>query len=219
MCIRDSYNDNGTTWLQSQQKTKRNEPPLFEVFDSNTNSFSDNDYYGSTTFTGSKIFSYKQGTGTNDTELEFPLTYRSIVNSGDIVFNFNLLNDTFTYQTDTDLFTQSTKTGYLKKYTSLTNFNYVNGFSSIPTSTRQMVIREYNATSIKKNNFEIDVYEKAGDLNDLTVYVYVDNTLKIRLTDYEIDRINGFAFVRFYNDLNIDQVINIKTHSSAAKTT
>ena len=82
-----------------------------------------------------------------------------------------------------------------------------------------MVIREYNATSIKKNNFEIDVYEKAGDLNDLTVYVYVDNTLKIRLTDYEIDRINGFAFVRFYNDLNIDQVIKIKTHSSAAKTT
>ena len=96
---------------------------MFEVFDANANSFSDTTYYGSTTFIGSKIFSYKQGTGTNDSELGFPLSYRAITNSGDIVFNFNLLNDEFTYQTETEIFTQKIDAGYLKKYKSLTDFS------------------------------------------------------------------------------------------------
>ena len=212
-----SFHYNGTLWVQSQQKTITNQHPLFEVFDANTNSFSDTTYYGSTTFTGTKIFSYKQGIGTNDTELGFPLSYKSINNSGDIVFNFNLLNDTFTYQTDTDLFTQAISTGYLKKYKSLTEFDYVNGFSSVATSTRQMVLKQYTSTDIKNNNFEIDAYKKAGDLNDLIVHVYLDNKLKIINQDYEIDRANGFAHVRFYNDLKSGQVIKIKTHSSSAK--
>ena len=214
-----SFHYNGTTWKQSQQKTKINQHPLFEIFDANSNSFSDTTYYGSTTFTGSKIFSYKQGTGTNDTELGFPLSYKSITNSGDIVFNFNLLNDEFTYQTETEIFNQKIDTGYLKKYKSLTSFDYVNGFSSIPTSSRQMVIRQYNATDILLNRFEIDVYKKAGDLNDLIVHVYVDNILKLNLTDYEIDRTNGFAKIRFYKDLTVGQVVKIKTHSPSAEKT
>ena len=44
------------------------------------------------TFKGNKVFSYKVGTGTNDTELGFP-SYRTIENSGDITFDFNLLAD------------------------------------------------------------------------------------------------------------------------------
>ena len=213
-----SFHYNGTIWAQSQQKTTNNQHPMFEVFDSNSNSFSDTTYYGSTTFTGSKVFSYKQGAGTNDTELGFPLSYKSITNSGDIVFNFNLLNDQFTYQTEDDLFTQKIDTGYLKKYKSLTSFNYVNGFSSLPTKTRQMVIEQYDATATTLNNFQITAYEKAGNLNDLVVNVYVDNKLKVNLQDYEIDRTNGFATVRFIKDLTVDQVIKIKTHSLAKKT-
>lgn len=213
-----SFHYNGTQWLQSQQKTANNQHPMFEVFDSNTNSFSDTTYYGSTTFPGSKVFSYKQGTGTNDPELGFPLSYRAITNSGDIVFNFNLLNDEFTYQTETDLLTQKIDTGYLKKYKSLTSFDYVNGFSSLPTNSRQMIIRQHNAIETKVNNFEIDVYNKAGDLNDLIVHVYVDNKLKVNIQDYQIDRTNGFATIRFLKDLNPDQVVKIKTHSLANKT-
>jgi len=214
-----SFHYTESAWAQSQQKTKTNQHPLFEVFDANSNSFSDTSYYGSTTFAGSKVFSYKQGTGTNDTELGFPLSYRSITNSGDIVFNFNLLNDKFTYQTDTDIFSQKTDTGYLKKYKSLTSFNYVNGFSSIPTKSRQMVIRQYDVTKTLVNNFEVDVYKKPGNLNDLTVYVYVDNGLKLNLVDYEIDRTNGFAKVRFLKNLTAGQVVKIKTHSPSAKRT
>ena len=106
------------------------------------------------------------------------MSYRAITNSGDIVFNFNLLNDEFTYQTDTEIFTQNIDAGYLKKYKSLTEFDYVNGFSSIPTNTRQMVLKQYDVTETNNNNFDVSAYKNAGNLNDLTIYVYVDNNLK-----------------------------------------
>ena len=53
-------------------------------------SFSNTTTYPSTTFIGNKLFSYKQGTGTNDIELGFPLSYRALENTGDIEFDFNL---------------------------------------------------------------------------------------------------------------------------------
>ena len=204
-------------WVQAQQKTKTNQQPLFEVFDANKNSFSDETFYNSTTFPGTKIFSYKQGSGTPDAELGFPLSYRAINNSGDIVFNFCLLSDTFTYQDDTELYTQRIDTGYLKKYKNLTSFEYVNGFSKIPTSSKQLVINQYNVTDLKNNNFSIEAYRKSGDLNDLKVIVYVDNVLKLKSVDYEIDRINGVAIVRFYKNLLDGQFVKIKTDSNAEK--
>ena len=85
---------------------------MFEVCDVNGNNYSDETYYGSSTFKGTKLFSYAQGEGTVDTELGFALSYKSIENSGDIVFDFNLLNDTFTYQTEEDLYTQKIDSGY-----------------------------------------------------------------------------------------------------------
>ena len=41
--------------------------------------------------------SYKRGTGAHDSVLGFPLTYRALVNTGDIVFDSQSLTDTFTY--------------------------------------------------------------------------------------------------------------------------
>jgi len=76
-------------WVAAQEKTTRNQAPMFEVFDVTGNSFSDEAYYGSSTFKGSKLFSYAVGDGTRfDTELGFVLSYKSIENSGDIVFDF-----------------------------------------------------------------------------------------------------------------------------------
>ena len=209
------YYQNGV-WKIAQEKTQRNQAPLFDVFDLNGNSFSDTAYYASSTFKGSKLFSYKIGNGATDTELDFALSYRSLENSGDITFSFDLLNDTFEYQDETDLYVQDISTGYLKKFTSLTNFNYVNGFSSTPTKSVQKAIRQYVATDVQLNNFEIDVYNQAGNLNDLTVSIFVNNTFKLSQQEYEIDRINSKAFVRFYNDLSINDVVEIKTTSATA---
>jgi hypothetical protein len=212
-----SYHYHGGKWVSAQEKTARNQSPLFEVFDVTGNSFSDETYYGSTTFKGSKVFSYALGTGANDAELGFPLSYKSIENSGDIVFNFNLLNDTFTYQTETELFSQSTSSGYLKKFKSISNFSYVNGFSSIPTVSKQYVIREYAATDIQVNNFEVDTYNNSSSVADLKIVVFVNNKLKLINTDYIIDKTGLNAVVIFNNNLITNDVIKIKTDSKTVK--
>ena len=204
-------------WLLGQEKTQLNQQPLFDMCDSEGIDYTDSTAYESSSFIGNKIFSYKQGTGAPDSELGFPLTYKNIENSGDIVFDFNILADTFTYQTQAGVFTVSTSTGFVKKYTDLTTFTYENGWNEIPYNSKQYVIRQYVAESDLRNSFEIDVYNKAGDLNDLKVVVYLNNNLQVFLEDYEIDRINGKAFVRFYQDLSIGDRLVIKTDSVADK--
>ena len=212
-----SYHYHGNKWIAAQEKTTHNQTPLFEVFDTNKNSFSDSTYYSSTTFKGTKLFSYAVGEGTADTELGFALSYKSINNSGDIVFDFNLLNDTFTYQTETELFTQKISSGYLKKFKSLTNFSYVNGFSSTPTQSKQFIIREYAATDIQTNNFVVDVYNNSSSVDDLKLVVFVNNKLKLINTDYTIDKSSANAVVVFNNDLTVNDVIKIKTNSKTTK--
>ena len=212
-----SYHYHGAKWAAAQEKTTRNQSPLFAVCDVNGNSFSDKTYYESTTFKGTTLFSYAVGEGTLDTELGFPLTYKSINNSGDIVFDFNLLNDTFTYQTETELYTQPINSGYLKKYSSLTKFSYVNGFSSIPTISKQYVIAEYAATDIQVNNFEINVYNNSSSVADLKVVVFVNNKLQLINTDYTINKTGKNAVINFIKDLVLNDVIKIKTNSNTIK--
>ena len=76
---------------------------MFDLYDSSGYSFSNTTYYPSTTFEGSKLFSYRKGTGANDVELGFPLTYRALENTGDIVFDFNISSETYQYQSGTML--------------------------------------------------------------------------------------------------------------------
>ena len=212
-----SYHYHANEWIAAQEKATRNQPPKFEVFDNNTNSFSDETYYPSSSFNGTNLFSYSVGEGTIDTELGFALSYKSINNSGDIVFDFNLLNDTFEYQTETDLYTQKINSGYLKKYSSLTKFSYVNGFSSTPTESKQYVIQEYAATTIELKKFTINVYDKSSNVTDLKAVIYVNNKLKAIDTDYTLDKTADNAVVVFNKDLKDNDVVTVKTNSKTTK--
>ena len=58
----------GTAWRQGQDKIATNQQPLFDLYNDAGTSL--NTLSGST-FTGTKVFSYKVGTGTADTELGF----------------------------------------------------------------------------------------------------------------------------------------------------
>lgn len=212
-----SFHYHDTAWLPAQEKKTRNQPPLFDLTDFEGNNYSDKSIFNSTTFSGTKIFSYKEGLGSNDLELGFPLTYRNIENSGDIEFEFNLLTDKFTYQTETDIIEESTSTACLKKFSDRTNFVYVNGWSKNPVITKQKVIRQYVSTVIDNNNFQIDVYNKAAFLTDLRVNVFVNNKLKKQEVDYTLDKINEKVFVRFFEDLAENSNIVIKTYSATPK--
>jgi hypothetical protein len=209
------YHFNGTLWVLGQLKTKVNQSPLFDLFDATGVSYADATTYNTTTFKGNKIFSYKEGTGTVDTELGFPLTYRALTNVGDITFNFDLLTETSTYQSLSEIITVKSDSGFLRKYTSLNAFTYNNGWEKAKTECVQKVVRQYDiATPVSQ--VEIDVYDKAGDLNDLTCNVLVNNTHNF---DYTISRQNGLAFVVFEKELSVGDTVILRTSSDTKKNT
>lgn len=211
------YYYTGTTWKVGQIKTKVNQTPLFDLFDNNGVSFTDSILYPNSSFVGNKIFTYVEGTGTADTELGFPLTYSNVENIGDIVFDFNLLNQNYTYQSQNLSGTLNSETAFLKKYDAAGNFKIVNGWTKAPTDSFQKVNRQYVVTTKQKNNFAVDVYNKSGDLNDLTANVFVNNIKKIENTDWSFLRIDGVAYINFTNDLKVNDVVVIRTNSATIK--
>ena len=111
-----SYWFNGVNWVSAQDKTSTNQAPLFNVYNSNGVSFSDRSVYPSSTFEGSKLFSYAVGTGVADTVLGFPLRYLSLTNVGDIVFDNNLYTDTFVYVENNNGITENVSKGFVREY-------------------------------------------------------------------------------------------------------
>ena len=86
------YNESTSTWIYSQQHNKLNQPPLFDLYDSNGNSYS-NTLYHNSDFVGSKIFGYDVGTGTPDKVLGFPLNYQNSIGVGSYLFRNHFMTD------------------------------------------------------------------------------------------------------------------------------
>jgi hypothetical protein len=207
----------GTVWKAGQDKTAVNQTPLFELYDGSGYSFSNSTYYPSSTFIGNKVFSYKLGSGiVKDSELGFSVSYRALENTGDILFNFDLLNSTYTYQQDNAVKTANTDTGLLRVYTAINTFTYTSGWTKAKTESVQPVCRQY-VVDFQDNDFAVDVYDKSGDINDLSVTVYVNNVRKHSGTHYVINRINGTAFITFVKKLVINDIVVLKTKSATKK--
>jgi len=86
---------NGNTWIVSPQaKTKLQQSPLFDLYDSNGVSLRG---YTHSTFSGCKLFSYQTGSGSADEIIETPLSYGLIGNLNDVVFSVDYHVDTFAY--------------------------------------------------------------------------------------------------------------------------
>ena len=209
---------NGTLWKLAQQKLNLNQPPLFDIFNESAISYSDSNEFESTTFKGTELFSYKIGLGVNDSELGFPLTYRSIENVGDIVFEYDLSFDTLTYaKTGETPITASVNRGYLRKYTSRTEFEVLNGWTKATDYSTQSVIRQY-VNDNTRTFFTVDVYERSGLLDDLWLRVFVNNSLKFKDVDYTTSMDANENLTIKFNNLSLDDNIVIKTRSAAEKT-
>ena len=91
----------GYNWNQTQTKTGSNQAPLYNLYDNNKTILNDAGVYPSSNFVGSKIFGYKVGSGINDTELGFPLSFSAGVDKSDIQFSNYLSEDTHTYSSGT----------------------------------------------------------------------------------------------------------------------
>jgi len=129
---------NGVEWTEAQQKTSIQQAPLFNVYDLDGVSFGNRAKYPSSTFIGSKLFSYAVGDTTIlDPILQFPLQYLNINNVGDIVFENNLYKDTFLYVEDNVSITVPISTGVAREYADRTTFVKLIGWQTAVASSQQ----------------------------------------------------------------------------------
>ena len=204
-------------WKLTQEKNKTNQPPLFDIFDSDGNSYADIETYEASTFSGNKLFSYKVGLGAVDSDLGFALSYRSIDNVGDIVFTYDILQDSMTYTNGNDVLTKNTDIGFLRKYNGLTTYTTLTGWEKVNENSEQVVIRQYIYDNTS-SGFIIDVYEQSAILDDLWLRVFVNQKLQFLNVDYTISTdVNNNSVVNFVNPLTLNDAVTIKTKSKTLK--
>jgi hypothetical protein len=203
-------------WQLSQQKTDINQPPLFDVFDSQGVSYGDLSKYEGTTFRGTKIFSYAPGSIV-DKDLGFGISYRNIGNIGDIVFDFNLLKDTFIFKQIADVKTSSLDQGFLKKTDVANGVYYVNGWETAHKFSDQYVVSQFDGTE-RTNFFPVDVYDNATEIaDDIDVKVYVNGRKLDSITEFDVSVRSNRVFVELVKDIEQKDSVVIRTKSDAKK--
>ena len=128
----------GIEWVEAQQKTGVQQAPLFNVYDAENVSFGNRTKYPSSTFVGSKLFSYAVGDTTIlDPILKFPLQYLNINNVGDIVFENNLYKDTFLYVEDNVSTTLPISSGTAREYATRLTYTKLLGWQTAASTSQQ----------------------------------------------------------------------------------
>jgi hypothetical protein len=205
---------NGTIWIKGQQRTRVNQAPLFDLFDSGGHSYSNLAYYNSN-FHGNKLFGYTVGSGPVDPVLGFPLQYTSenISTVGTYLFTNYLNADSMTLDgTTTVIPTAST---YIRVNTATPS--YVNAWTigakySIPVEQFQVI------TSIQ-SSIEVTVFDNPKTITDLKISVFVNNTKQVLGTDYILTDNNKKLYVTFNSALDgttIPVRVLFKCYSSAS---
>lgn len=213
----DFYFD-GLDWIEGQQKTTINQPPLFDVFDDNDVSFGDKVIYNGSSFTGSKLFSYGIGSGINDSILGFPIKYSSIDNVGDINFNVNINSDEFTYVKDFNPVTQQVNTGYVYNYTTPFTYNRNIGWQTAVSPSAQYQLFSFDFDPIVNVGvFTCDIAANL-DTNWPTVQVYNNNVL-LDTTAYTVTVTDNTTQIILNNAPSITTVIQIEILSTQVSKT
>ena len=132
------------TWQSAQTKSTVNQSPLFDIVDKNGVSFSDVEFYPSTNFVGTKLFSYTEGSQF-DPELKLNVKFATLGSLGDILFTQYYNTDSFSYVDNGSIVTKPVSTGFMQRAGTLQN-----GWVTSVTESVQYQVIELSA--IKGNN-------------------------------------------------------------------
>ena len=203
------WSETEQSWKKTQQKIGINVEPLFDVFKDGV-SLSDTTVYPSSSFVGSKLFSYKQGSGSSDTELNFPLSYRSIGNIGDIQFTNNFDQDKFTYSVNNISVELAVNIGNPNIKIEGLTYRPRNPWSKVEDSSKQYVVESFVATLNRANDFIIPALFKSSR-NEHNVFVWINGVMT---QDYQlfVDSTNKTTLIHFANDLAINDEVLVKMY-------
>jgi len=218
---RSYYFDAATSnWRTTQQKTTLNQQPLFNMYDNNHNSFDNDTVYPNSSFAGATVFKYAiSDTAPTDTVLGLKVKYNTINNVGDMVFDSDHTSGTFTYQENGKTVTKNLAEGHLHYTTGRFIHNSKSAWIKRTNESKQRVIRTHIVDETEKRLFPIDFYKDSNSLTDLEISVSVNGVRKTLITDYTLTNGTTNKYIRFVNELKINDQIRIAGYSSAVKVT
>ncbi len=201
---------NGLHWVLGQQKNTINQPPKFDVFDSNGVSLSNSDVYVGSSFTGTTLFSYGIGVGADDSILGIPLRYSSVDNIGDISFDVTLNSDTFDYVSGTSPVTEKINIGYVYDYSSRLDYTRQLGWQTAvsPSIQYQVFSFDYVAEN-PTSTFVCDVAVSSDDsTNWPTIQVFINNEYQDP-ANYTVSSTDNTTTVELSVNSLVDTVVQI----------
>ena len=206
------YHIENGAWKKSQQKTKLNQKPLFNVYDTDGNSLGDADVYLSSSFIGSTLFEIATDDtqGTPDTVYGTNVIYERLGLINDLRANDTFNSGTFDYVTEGAIVTKNLRQYFYRIFNStLNNYEYTNNWKKFIVKNSQKIIRVYESDQ-DQQYFEIDQYLNPTALSDLTVQVLLNGATT---NDYQLTPINDHYYVQTTSIIASGNVITIKAHS------
>ena len=203
----------GNQWKKGLQKSSVNQAPLFDVVDENNISFGNLTRYPNSTFGGSRIFSYKTGTGKTDTVLGFPLSYRNFNSVGDIEFSNDFDNSLMSFLDGTREKTIKVNSGYLLNYINRDEAQTRNIWIKAKEKSHQYQIfsHVFDGTT---NYFEVDVSPNASQQTPF-IKVFVNNEL-IKEYQYVYEVVGVRQAVRILSSLlTVGAIVDIMIYSDS----
>lgn len=202
---------NGSEWVYAQQKTLINQGPRFEIFDNGAISYSDKSVYNGT-FSGSKVFGYTIGTGTADSILGFPLSYKDIANQGYYLFTNYFMTDVNLIIGNDTTTPIDVSAGFLKRNLSRDNISYLNVWTE--TSGYEIPILQYQIITEDTAEVAITAIDNPG-YQQMTIDVFVNNDKKVLLDEYTLYPSGRNYSVIFKTPLVAGDKLLLKINSSA----
>jgi hypothetical protein len=205
-----SFYFDGLYWTQAQYKNRINQPPKFDIIDSNGYSFGDTSVYPSTTFDGCTLFQYAIGSGADDPILLFPIKYSSVNNIGDIVFDVTLNSQNFDYISNNQSLTKPVSDGYVYNYRTRTDYTREIGWQTTVGESFQYQVFEFKYEGLA--TFTCDIKVKDDSVWPKMV-VYVNNS---RTVDYTYATTANTTVVTITKEMVIGESVVIMLDSDQA---
>ena len=217
----------GTEWVECQQKTKVQQAPLFDLFNSSGTALTDATTYPASSFLGNTLFEVAQSdTGTTDTEYGIKIKYENFGTVADIVFNNTISTGTVTYLDATNAQKNTINTGsaYYKQNkidvevgvdsTNNTTVTYElrNGWTMQKKLTKQRVI-DVIVVKDELRSFKLKTYNNVADVAGLEIDVFVNNVKKTLTTDYTIETKDKAKFIKFVKSRAVGDKIVFETYA------
>ena len=197
---------NGTTWVFAQQKLELNQAPLFDIYDANKISYSDQTVYKGD-FKGTKLFGYGVGTGANDTVLGFPLKYKDISNQAYYLFENYFMQDQLLIVDGSSSDEISTAVGFIKDNSVRDLETYKNIWTE--AVEYNIPIIQYNVIDEETTEVEITAVKDAG-YQSMEIDVFVNNVKQLLDIDYSLYASGRQYFVAFINALQPTDKLYLK---------